>query len=76
MTRARIEIGREVLAVSEAEGGIELKGRVRLLPGRPVEVVTRAQDKSPVIRRAVVDSWRIVELGSAGPLYLGTCRWE
>ncbi len=76
MIRARVEIGREVQAVVEDAGGVELRGRVRLHPGRPVEVITRSLDKAPVVRRAVVQSWRIVELGSGGPIYRGACRWE
>jgi hypothetical protein len=75
MIRARIEIGRNVESVAETHEGIELTGRLRLHPGRPVDVVTRPLGV-PLIRRAVVSSWRVVALGSAGPIYRGTCHWE
>jgi hypothetical protein len=75
MIRARIEVGRNVEPVAETHEGIELTGRVRLHPGRPVDVVTRPLGV-PLIRRAVVFSWRIVALGSTGPIYRGTCHWE
>jgi hypothetical protein len=75
MIRARIEVGRHVDSVAETHEGIELTGRVRLHPGRPVDVVTRPLG-APVIRRAVVASWRIVALGSSGPIYRGMCHWE
>ncbi len=75
MIRARIEIGRHVESLAETQEGIELTGRVRLHPGRPVDLVTRPLG-APLIRRAVVASWRVVELGSTGPIYRGLCRWE
>ena len=75
MIRSRVEVGRHVDSVAETRDGIELTGRIRLHPGRPVDVVTRPLG-TPVIRRAVVDSWRVVALGSAGPIYRGMCRWE
>ena len=75
MIRARVEIGKDVQSVAETAEGIELTGRVRLLPGRPVDVVTRAAGV-PQSRRGVVHSWRIVRLGSGGPIYHGTCAWE
>ena len=75
MIRARVEIGRDVQSVAENRDGIELTGRIRLHPGRPVDVVMR-QAGNPFIRRAVVFSWRVVELGSAGPIYRGACHWE
>jgi hypothetical protein len=76
MIRARVEIGREVQAISEGPEGVELRGRVRLHPGRPVDVITRGPDRTPLVRRAVVMSWQIVELGSGSPTYHGTCQWE
>jgi hypothetical protein len=73
--RARVEIGRHVERVTESQEGIELTGRVRLHPGRPVDIVT-APLGVPLVRRAVVSSWRVVVLGSSGPIYRGMCRWE
>jgi hypothetical protein len=75
MIRARVEVGREVQCVAETHDGIELTGRVRLHPGRPVDVVTRP-GSDPCMRRGVVHSWRVVELGTRGPIYRGTCRWD
>ena len=75
MIRARVEIGRDVQAAAETPEGVELVGRVRLLPGRPVEIVSRPFG-APLTRRALVHSWRIVQLGSGGPMYRGDCRWE
>lgn len=75
MIRARVEIGREMQAVVETTEGIELKGRHRLHPGRPIDVISKATG-APVVRAAVVHSCRIVQLGSGGPIYLGECRWQ
>ena len=75
MIRPRVEIGRDVQSVAETRDGIELTGRIRLHPGRPVDVILR-QAGNPFIRRAVVFSWRVVELGSTGPIYRGACHWE
>jgi hypothetical protein len=75
MIRARVEIGRDVQALTETAEGIELAGRVRLQPGRPVDVVTRRGGEAQS-RRGIVHSWRVARLGSGGPVYEGTCRWE
>ena len=75
MIRARVEIGREMQTMAETPDGIELKGRHRLHPGRPIDVISRATG-APVVRPAVVHSCRIVELGSGGPIYVGECRWQ
>ena len=75
MIRARVEVGRDVQAVAETDEDIELTGRVRLHPGRPVEVITRPGG-APLTRRGVVYSWRVVKLGTTGPIYHGRCRWE
>ncbi len=75
MIGARVEIGRDVQTAEESLEGIELIGRVRLYPGRPVEVISRPAG-APVARRALVRSWRIVQLGSGGPVYRGACVWE
>ena len=76
MIRSRLEIGREVEALSENPEGVELRGRVRLHPGRPVELVVRGAGVTPVVRRALVLSWKVAALGSNGPMYRGACRWE
>lgn len=75
MIRARVEIGREMQTVAETAEGIELKGRHRLHPGRPIDVITRGSGP-PVIRAAVVHSCRVVQLGSGGPIYQGECHWQ
>lgn len=75
MIRARVEIGREVQCVAETHDAIELTGRMRLHPGRPVDVVTQP-GRDGGTRRGIVHSWRVVALGSGGPVYRGTCRWE
>ena len=76
MIRSRLEIGREVEALSESPEGVELRGRVRLRPGRPVELVLRGAGVAPVVRRALVQSWKVASLGSSGPMYRGSCLWE
>ncbi len=76
MIRSRLEIGREVEAVSENPDGVELRGRIRLHPGHPVDLVVRAPGAAPVARRALVLSWKVAALGSGGPIYRGACRWE
>jgi hypothetical protein len=75
--RSRVLVGRDVSVVREWIGGLDLAGRVRLRPGHPVEVVRSAVlDRPPVVRKALVWSWAIVSLGSGGPIYGGSCRWE
>ena len=76
MIRSRLEIGREVEALSEGPEGVELRGRIRLHPGRAVDLITRGAAATPVVRRALVVSWSVVSLGSGGPMYRGSCRWE
>ncbi len=76
MIRSRLEIGREVEALSENPEGVELRGRIRLHPGHPIDLVVREAGATPVVRRALVQSWKVASLGSGGPMYRGSCRWE
>ena len=75
--RGRVVIGRDVNVLRESAEGLELAGRVRLRPGYCVDVLRAATPSRPVtVRRAVVCSWMVVSLGSGGPTYRGTCRWD
>jgi len=75
--RGRVLIGHDVNIVRESAEGLELAGRVRLRPGYCVEVVRSATpSRASSVRRALVCSWAVVSLGSGGPTYRGTCRWE
>ena len=76
MIRSRLEIGREVEALSENPEGVELRGRVRLHPGHSVDLLMRGAGTAPVVKRALVLSWKVASLGSGGPMYHGSCRWE
>lgn len=75
--RQRVYLGRDVRAVGEPVGGIELEGRTRLRPGHDVDVVLPATGGStPTIRRAVVFTWNVKRLGREGPTFRGICHWE
>jgi hypothetical protein len=74
---ARIWVGRDVRVVRETADGLEIEGPARLRPGGHVEVVLpRAGGSGIGVRRALVWTWSVAELGSDGPLYRGFCRWD
>jgi hypothetical protein len=72
--RPRVWIGRDVRVVSESPEVIELEGRMRLRPGRDVDVARTGADPSAA-RSATVFTWRIVRVGTDGPVFRGLCRW-
>jgi hypothetical protein len=83
MTTWRVMVGRDVNVVREMPDGLDLAGRVRLRPGHSVDVIFPPEAHGRrVSRRALVLSWAVVSLGSAGtagspgPLYRGICRWD
>ncbi|MCC7007293.1 MAG: hypothetical protein IT184_00600 [Acidobacteria bacterium] len=71
----RVRIGSDVKTLGEWPGGIELEGRLRLRPGREVDVVDTGPDAPASPRRAVVWSWTVVAVGRNGPLFRGICHW-
>jgi hypothetical protein len=78
LTRQRVRIGRDVRVVTERPEGLELEGRTRLAPGRPVDLVlpSPADAAAGVVKPAVVWSWYVVRVGPAGATYRGICRWS
>jgi len=71
--RTRLRIGPEARILREDETGIEVESEARLAPGRIVLVLRSGRDEGRV---AFVLAWRLVDMGSAGPVYRGCCRWE
>jgi hypothetical protein len=67
-------LGRGLSLLAEHEDGAELEGTCRLAPGRVVVVFGLAPVPARG-RRAVVTSWRLVQTGSNGLIYRGTCEW-
>jgi hypothetical protein len=77
MTRQRVRVGQDVRVVSDGPDGVELEGRARLAPGRPVDIVLAAAGTSaPPVKTALVWSWSVVRVGRAGATYRGVCRWR
>jgi hypothetical protein len=66
----RLRTGRDFVVLYEDDDGIEIESDARLSPGRAIEILSPERT-----RRAVVWSWSLVALGSAGPIYRGACRW-
>jgi hypothetical protein len=69
-------VGIDVEQRSESHDGVHLQGRVRLTPGRTIEIARHEAVRGPVIRRAVVRTWQVRALGRSGPVYHGFCAWE
>ena len=74
VTGQRIRVGVDVVVVSQDEVGVELEGSTRLIPGRLVELVCAGIGR-PILRRALVWSWRLIRLDGRGAMYRGYCRW-
>jgi hypothetical protein len=75
MTGRRVRVGgHPAVVIGEDDAGLDLQARVRLTPGRPVEVV--GEGTSEGRRTALVWSWRLVDLGRDGPKYRGYCLWR
>jgi hypothetical protein len=72
-----VRLGRDVRLLVERADGLELEGRARLAPGRPVDIVLASATGggADTVRPAVVWTWTLVRVGSAGALYRGLCRW-
>ena len=76
-TRPRVRVGRDVEIVQESLEGLALEGRIRLRPGRGVELLLPSPGRRGLaVRRAHVLSWEVAAMGSEGLLYRGFCRWE
>jgi hypothetical protein len=78
MTRQRVRVGRDVRIVAERPEGLELEGRTRLSPGRPVDLVVggSADPAATVVKPALVWTWYVVRVGPTGATYRGVCRWS
>jgi hypothetical protein len=70
--RSRLQLGRDALVVRETDDEVELESCERLAPGRAVLMFRPGSDRG---RTALVVAWRLVLMGSQGPLYRGCCRW-
>jgi hypothetical protein len=73
---ARLVIGRDAELVRETPDGVELAGRTRLRPGFLVEVAARPEGRGSPGGVALVWTWRLHAVGSAGPIFRGFCRWH
>jgi hypothetical protein len=73
-----VRLGRDVRVVAERPEGLELEGRARLSPGRPVDLVLPAQadPAETVAKPALVWTWYVVRVGPTGATYRGVCRWS
>jgi len=72
MMRSRLQLGRDARVLRESDEEVELESRERLAPGRTVIMFRSSNDAGRV---AVVVGWRLVDVGSQGPVYRGCCRW-
>jgi hypothetical protein len=72
---ARLRVGGTTMVLAEGAEGIELQSPQRLEPGRPLDVVLPDQTGAPIVRRALLWSWRLVRWDDGVPLYRGICRW-
>ena len=76
MSGQRIALGVDAEIVSECDDGIELEGRVKLRPGRDVEVSWPSSNDDPTcVRRGLVWQWSLTAWGRGGPSFRGFCRW-
>jgi hypothetical protein len=72
----RFTLGHDLHLVAEQDDGVEVEGRVRLRPGREIElVVLQGSRGREHVLRAMVWSWRVVVAGNAGVVFRGFCRW-
>jgi hypothetical protein len=71
----RICIGRDVRILAERDADVELEGRARLRPGRPVQIAVWAEQRPFTFRHAMVESWYVAAVGRDGPAFRGVCRW-
>jgi hypothetical protein len=78
VTRQRVRNGRDVRVGAERPEGLELEGRTRLAPGRPVDLVLSAggDERAEVVKPALVWSWYVIRVGQTGATYRGICRWS
>jgi hypothetical protein len=72
----RVWVGVDVELRSESHDGVHLQGRTRLAPGRVIEIAHWQPPSPAVIRRALVRTWLVQQLGSEGPVYHGFCAWQ
>ena len=75
--RQRFFVGRDGRLLAERGDGVELEGRARLAPGRPVDLVLPSTGgaEGTVVKAALVWTWYVVRVGPTGALYRGICRW-
>lgn len=70
--RTRLRLGRDARVLREDADEVEIESTERLAPGRAVVVFRTGNDAGRV---ALVSGWRLVRVGSDGPVYRGCCRW-
>lgn len=67
-----VRIGPHVRVLADDAEGIDLEGRVKLMPGRRVSLVLETGH----VRPATVWTWWLRRVGRQGAEYCGRCRWE
>lgn len=68
VARRRFVLGRDLDVVSASGADVVLEGRVRLQPGRTIDVCDAD------VKTMVVMTWEIARLGKDGPVFRGRCR--
>jgi len=71
----RYRLGRDVITLESTSECAVLQGTRRLRPGFVVELLDTSASVGVSERRAMVESWVLVALGTNGPIYRGRCRW-
>jgi hypothetical protein len=74
MTSVRVRLDRDVSVVGETNDGLVLQGSRRLRPGQVVELIEPSAGHGPG-RPAQILTWRVSQVGSAGLVFRGHCRW-
>lgn len=67
-----VRVGTQVHVVADDDEGIDLEGRVKLIPGRRVSLIL----ETGAARPATVWTWWLRRFGRHGAEYHGRCRWN
>jgi hypothetical protein len=70
----RYHVGRDLRLADRHDGGVEVEGRARLVPGRLIRLSGLA-GTAPTGRLAMVKTWRLMSVDASGPFYRGYCEW-
>ena len=76
MTARRVQVGRDVRVIAMSNGGADLEGAARLSPGQLINLVLPGAAGPATSRLAEVWTWAVIRVGSGGPTYAGSCRWQ